>query len=91
MADAGQYNKAWTGIHMNPYGALKAAKDVNAKYYIPVHWGAFALSNHDWFEPANITASNHKEYDGMVITPKIGEIVDLDNIERYTDRWWEDN
>ena len=91
MADTGQYNKAWLGIHMNPYHALQAAKDVNAKYYIPIHWGAFSLSNHDWFEPAKITTSNQEKYGVRVITPRIGEIVDVDYIEKYTDKWWEEN
>ena len=91
MADTGQYNKAWSGIHMNPYDALKAAKDVGAKYYMPIHWGAFSLSNHDWFEPANITTLNQEKYGIKVITPKIGEVVDVECIERYTDMWWEDN
>ncbi len=90
MADTGQYNKAWSGVHMNPYDALRAAKDVGAKYYMPVHWGAFALSNHDWFEPANITTSKQAEYCVKVVTPRIGEVVDLDLIGRYTSRWWED-
>lgn len=91
MADTGQYNKAWSGVHMNPHDALQAAKDVNARYYIPIHWGAFSLSNHDWFEPAKITTSNQEKYGVRVITPRIGEIVDVDYIEKYTDKWWEEN
>ena len=88
MADSGQYNSAWREVHMGPYDALQAAVDVNAKYYIPVHWGSFALSNHNWFDPAEIATANQDEYGVKVITPRIGEMVDMAEIDLYTNKWW---
>lgn len=90
MADTGQYNRAWAGIHMNPYDALGAAADVRAKHYMPIHWGTFVLSNHNWFEPADITTKKQQEYGVSVVTPRIGETFDINDIGDYTNRWWED-
>lgn len=88
MADSGQYNSAWRDVHMGPYDAMKAARDVNATYYMPVHWGSFALSNHNWFDPPEIATMHQYEYEIKVVTPKIGEVVDVEDIGDCTDRWW---
>ena len=90
MADTGQYNEAWKNVHMSPYDALQAAKDVDAKYYMPIHWGAFVLSNHDWYEPAEVVTNKKEEYEVNVVTPRIGDIVDIKDIEEYTNKWWND-
>lgn len=90
MGDSGQYNSAWRDVHMGPYDALKAAKDVDATYYMPIHWGSFALSNHNWFDPPEIATINQDDYGVKVITPRIGEIVDVKDIEKYTTRWWKE-
>lgn len=45
LTDAGQYDPAWAWCHMTPAEALKAAEDVHAKYWIPVHWGAYTLTS----------------------------------------------
>ena len=55
---------------MNPYEALKAANGVNAKYYISVHIGTFTLSNHNWYDPLEITTENKSEYNVNLITQK---------------------
>lgn len=56
MLECGQYNKWWEHIHMMPDKVAQAAKDLNAKAYIPVHWGKFTLSLHPWQEPPTIAA-----------------------------------
>lgn len=84
LADTGQYNNAWSSIHMNPYEALKAANGVNAKYYISVHIGTFTLSNHNWYDPLEITTENKSEYNVNLITPEIGEKVYYKNISNYS-------
>lgn len=88
LADAGQYNTKWSKIHMRPLEVLEASQDVHATYLIPVHWGAFALSNHEWNEPPKVIKSRASEYGVTVITPKIGERVVYDAIRNYQDSWW---
>lgn len=90
MADTGQYNKAWQSVHMNPYEALQAAKDVDAKYFMPIHWGTFVLSNHNWYDPAEVTTKQKDEYGVNVVTPRIGDIVDIKDIGEYTNKWWQE-
>ncbi|MDX5320600.1 MAG: MBL fold metallo-hydrolase, partial [Bacteroidota bacterium] len=48
MMECGQYNERWTEIHMMPEETAKAAQDVQAKSFMPIHWGAFTLAMHDW-------------------------------------------
>ena len=36
---------------MFPHEAVQASKDLNSKYFIPIHWAAFKLSTHPWKEP----------------------------------------
>lgn len=88
FADSGQYNKAWSQIHMNPLDSLQVAVDVQAKYFIPVHWGAFVLSDHDWNAPIKIAYQNKDKYGVNLITPQIGERVKYAEIENYKNVWW---
>lgn len=90
MADSGQYDKAWAMTHMNPNEAVQAAKDAHAKWLIPVHWGAFVLANHAWDEPPEMAVEAAESIGVNIATPKIGERVDYDNIESFTEHWWED-
>ncbi len=71
----GQYDKRWQEIHMMPEETAKAFKDLNAKKLIPIHWGMFNFSLHNWYDPPIDLASHCT--DCKLIIPYIGEIVDL--------------
>jgi len=89
ILENGQYNKAWKYIHMMPDEVLKAAKDLNAKRLFPVHSGKFALANHAWNEPLKkITELNANE-SVPLLTPMIGEKVDLKDEKQQFEKWWE--
>ena len=91
ILDNGQYNLAWQAIHMLPEEGLKAAKDLNTKRLFPVHSSKFKLSTHPWDEPLKkITALNEKGPQIPLVTPKIGEVVSLNNTEQSFSKWWED-
>lgn len=90
LTDTGQYDPAWAWCHMTPAEALKAAEEVHAKYWIPVHWGAYTLSNHAWNEPPEMAMAEAQNSDVNVIIPKIGETVELEQLSNYINtRWWE--
>ena len=74
---------------MNPNESVQAAKDTHAKWYIPIHWGAFVLSNHAWDEPPELAVRVAEELGINIATPRIGEIADYDKIEQFTKHWWE--
>lgn len=85
----GQYNKAWEEVHLMPEQGVKAFQELNAKVYFPVHWGAFKLSTHSWFEPIQLAYKFSVEKHFPIIAPKIGEIISID--ENYKQvQWWED-
>ena len=90
LLDNGQYNLAWQSIHMLPEEGLIAAKDLKAKKLFPIHSSKFKLSNHPWNEPLKtISKLNEKLYHFPLITPKIGEIVKLNDDSQTFKKWWE--
>ena len=92
LLDNGQYNKAWQTIHMLPEEGLKAARDLGAQRLFPVHSSKFKLSTHPWDDPLKtITSLNHIQDQPLdIITPKIGEVVYLNNKEQTFSAWWEE-
>lgn len=84
----GQYNERWEEVHMLPEQVAQAFFDVRAQRLMPVHWGMFVLSVHDWFEPARAIAALADERGIDLVTPRLGELVTLDGALR-TARWWE--
>jgi L-ascorbate metabolism protein UlaG (beta-lactamase superfamily) len=87
--DSGQYNVSWKNIHMNPEESLQAAKDLNAKNFLPIHFAKFCISNHDWNEPIKVISKNSEDVSFRLLTPKIGEAVFLDDNEQTFSKWWE--
>jgi L-ascorbate metabolism protein UlaG (beta-lactamase superfamily) len=92
LLENGQYNKAWKYIHSFPEETLQAAKDLQVKNVIPVHNSKFALSRHSWNEPMQrLCEANDKQHNPLrILTPKIGEIVFLDNTAQTFTRWWQE-
>ena len=89
LLDGGQYNKAWPNSHMFPDQTVLAAKDLNAKIFMTVHWGAFTLSTHPWVEPVEKSIQAAKSMNQPIIFPKIGEIFNLKGPVYNQQRWWE--
>lgn len=88
MPDSGQYNQNWHYWHMFPEESALAAKNLGAKAVMPIHWGAFVLSDHGWDDsPERITRAC--EENGIVaITPKLCETMSLNNSADFEERWW---
>lgn len=90
VLENGQYNPAWRYIHALPEDVIKASEDIGAKYIFPVHSGKFALALHPWNEPLEMVSKLGKEKNLQILTPKIGEPVDL-NIQKYHfGNWWQE-
>ena len=77
------------GQIINGKEVAQAAEELNAKALLPGHAGKFAIANHPWDEPfKRITdASRNKEY--RLLTPLIGELVDLESQQQQFSHWWE--
>ena len=90
LADSGQYDKGWATTHMNPNESVQAAQDAHAKWFIPIHWGAFVLANHAWDEPPRIATQAAEQLGVNIATPRIGEVVDYEQIDMFNEYWWEE-
>lgn len=89
ILDNGQYNVAWQAIHMLPEEVLQAARDLKAKRLFPVHSSKFKLANHPWDEPLRtITELKGKNHPIPLVTPRIGEIVYLNDSNQLFSQWW---
>ncbi len=88
LMDCAQYNTMWHNVHMFPEETVKAAKDVHAQVLMPIHWGAFKLSNHAWDNPPERVVQRADEVGQAVISPKLGETVNWNDWENYQTRWW---
>ncbi|QGK72941.1 MBL fold metallo-hydrolase [Flavobacterium sp. SLB02] len=90
LLDNGQYNPAWKYIHNLPEDVIKAMKEIKAKRVFPVHNSKFPLSLHSWDEPLiKVTELNAVSENPIpLITPKIGELVELRNENQEFQQWW---
>ncbi|MCU0359784.1 MAG: MBL fold metallo-hydrolase [Bacteroidia bacterium] len=88
ILENGQYNNNWKHIHLMPDEILQAAKDLQAKRLFPVHSSKFALGTHPWDEPLNLISKNNTFEKLNLITPMIGEKVELQNPEQLFSEWW---
>jgi len=89
ILENGQYNDNWKYIHMHPEEVLRAAKDLKAKQLLPVHSSKFALANHAWDEPLKWITELHKNDDLLqLLTPKIGEKINLKLTKQHFEHWW---
>lgn len=88
ILENGQYDKSWKYIHLMPDEILKATKDLNAKQLFAVHNSKFAIANHPWDEPLINVAKRCKEENIHLLTPKIGEQVNLKDENQTFSEWW---
>lgn len=89
ILENGQYNKAWSHIHLLPEQVPMAIKDLQAKKTIPVHSGKFALALHAWNEPLELIYQNAVQENLLIQTPKIGELLATDDEFRVNEKWWD--
>jgi L-ascorbate metabolism protein UlaG (beta-lactamase superfamily) len=88
--DTGQCDARWSYIHMVPEEAAQAAQDLNTKALLPSHIGRFTMAKHAWDDPFRRIADAADGKTFRLLTPIIGEPVQLDNSDKRFSRWWED-
>ncbi|MFD1602450.1 MBL fold metallo-hydrolase [Flavobacterium artemisiae] len=91
LIDNGQYDEKWKYIHNMPEDVINAMKDLKPKRVLPVHSSKFVLALHPWDEPLKrITELNQNlENPFPLVTPMIGELVELRNENQQFKKWWE--
>jgi L-ascorbate metabolism protein UlaG (beta-lactamase superfamily) len=88
ILENGQYDNNWKYIHLLPDDLIKAYKDLNARRLFTVHSSKFALGNHPWDEPLIKVTERSKELNIPLITPMIGERVNLSDSDQTFSEWW---
>ncbi len=84
MLPIGAYLPPWfmEHHHMNPEQAVQAFETLGARWMIPMHWGAFQLTDEPISEPAERLASTRAVSDGGdggVALLAVGETLELDD------------
>ena len=89
IAECGQYDPAWAGIHMFPEQTVQAGLDAGAGRLIPVHWGSFCICNHAWDDSIRRVTAAASEVGLPLATPRIGQTVSLKELPTCAELWWE--
>ena len=84
----GAYGDGWPDIHINGVQAVEGNRLLKGRRMLPVHWLTFDLALHPWQEPVLQAVETGAELGVEVITPQLGELVDLED-RVPTTRWWE--
>jgi len=87
LLECGQYNEYWKYIHMMPEQTVQAAIDLQAAHLMPVHWSKFSLSLHAWDEPISRAIAAGQQQNIQMITPMIGQAVNLNSLNNHP-HWW---
>jgi L-ascorbate metabolism protein UlaG (beta-lactamase superfamily) len=87
MLEVGAFHPAWGDIHLGPANALKAYSLLGGGAFLPVHWGTFSLSTHDWDEPVETLLKLAPAHDARLLMPRLGEPVEPTQVDTVTP-WW---
>jgi len=88
MMECGAYNYRWQSIHMMPEETAQATVDLRCELMMPIHWGAFNLSLHDWDDSPKRVSMKAEELGIKLVTPVIGEEVIIPG-RIPNEKWWE--
>jgi len=86
LIECGQYNEAWSENHLFPEETVQAHLDIQGVFLLPVHWGSFTIAQHSWWEPITRAIQYAREKGVKIITPRIGETIQLGEI--VSEEWW---
>ena len=89
MLECGQYNKYWADIHMMPEETAQAGDDLKAKNVMPIHWGKFTLSMHDWRDPVQRFLKASKKYEYNVMVPELNGTIEVKDTTSVSEWWME--
>ncbi|WP_025761896.1 MBL fold metallo-hydrolase [Dyadobacter tibetensis] len=87
MLECGQYNKAWSEIHMMPEETVQAGLDLHTALAMPIHWGAFRLAPHAWTDPITRFSKSADQKGLSYIVPIIGQRFELGK-DYPRSQWW---
>ncbi|AVM54086.1 L-ascorbate metabolism protein UlaG (beta-lactamase superfamily) [Bacteroides zoogleoformans] len=87
IMENGQYDKGWRHIHVLPSELPQAISDLAPRRVLTYHNSKYALANHSWTEPLDSIYANAEGKSWQLLTPRIGEAIQLDRQQSF-DKWW---
>ena len=87
MLEIGAFHPAWGDMHLGPENAIRALSLLGGGSLLPVHWGTFALSTHDWDQPIEAVFAEAEKGGFRLLAPRLGEAIEPDH-EHRVDPWW---
>jgi L-ascorbate metabolism protein UlaG (beta-lactamase superfamily) len=88
ILEIGAYGKNWPDIHMGPDHASNAHLALKGKLMMPIHWGTFNLSLHNWYEPIEkLVNYSHQKHIGLFV-PEPGNPTEVNGA--YNSDWWKE-
>lgn len=87
IIENGQYNPGWHSVHMLPEESARAAEEVGAKEVVPCHNSKYCLSPSPWKEPLERFEAESRGRPYRLLTPRIGEVVEI-GAGRSFPAWW---
>ncbi|MCC3254082.1 MBL fold metallo-hydrolase [Xanthomonas campestris] len=87
LIENGAYDQQWPHVHMQPEQSLQAYLDVGGQTLLPIHNGTFDLAMHAWQEPLDRIVALADSAGVALVTPCMGERVDLQAPANRV-RWW---
>ncbi|AIA70987.1 conserved hypothetical protein [Pectobacterium atrosepticum SCRI1043] len=88
ILECGQYDSDWPYVHMTPEESAQAASDLHAKAVLPSHNSKFKLAHHRWNDPLERISQASENQGWRLMTPRIGERVQVDNPQQIFSQWW---
>ncbi len=75
LMGVGAFRPEWfmNPAHTSPLNAAKAFREMEAGYFVPMHFGTFDLSDEPLLEPLDILQANPDSTGNRLITPVIGK------------------
>jgi len=87
MLEIGAFHPAWGDIHLGPENAIKALSLLGGGNFLPIHWGTFSLSTHDWDQPIETVLTLSQKESIQLLAPRLGEAIEPAH-EHKIDPWW---
>ena len=87
IIETGAYDKDWPDVHMTPEQSMQAHLDVKGVKMLPAHNGTFDLAFHAWYEPLERISALAKSAEVDLVTPIVGEPVQLTEAREFSS-WW---
>jgi hypothetical protein len=72
---------------MLPEEAVQQHRDLGGSIMVPLHWATFDLALHPWYEPIERTLTAARDNDVRLVTPIIGERVNINRLPENKS-WW---